>query len=398
LTSSSADLALLSPVHVGTPVAEATSDLAVLRALLRSEAALARALHAAGLIERTDAEAIEAACSTEGFDVGDLAARTAVGGNPAIPLVEALRQRVADSSPGAARWVHHGATSQDIVDTALMLVTAQALRLLIDDLRRGAGHTAGLVVEHRDTPMVARTLTQQALPTTFGAKASGWLVALTDAVAAAERTMAGLPVQLGGPVGILDGYGEHGRDVLDGFADDLGLLAPVLPWHTRRTPVLEVAHALQLASAATAKVAADVLVMSRTEVGELRDTGGGPSSAMAHKQNPVRAVLVAAAGRETPALLSVLAGSAAAEDERPAGAWHAEWYPWRRSLQLAGGAAYRLADLLDELEVDAAAMRRNLDPLVSELGFRAGDLQSSVAAAADCADRALAHHRRAERG
>jgi 3-carboxy-cis,cis-muconate cycloisomerase len=393
LTSSHADFGLLSPVYAGTAVEQATGDSSVLQAMLRAEAALVRALASTGLVDQGIADAIVPACTPAGFDLAELAGRSVAGGNPVIPMVETLRSRVSAASPVAARWVHHGATSQDIVDTAMMLITAEALGFAAADLRVSAERVAGLMTLHRDTPLVGRTLTQQAMPITLGVKLAGWLIALTDAIIAIENRARALPAQLGGPVGAGAAYGDRAVDVLDAFADDLGLVAPVLPWHTRRAPVVEVAGAVQLGTVALAKVSADVLVMSRTEIGELRDRGGGPSSAMAHKQNPARAIQIAAAAREIPALVSILVASAAAEDERPAGAWHAEWQPWRQSLRLLGGAAARCADLLDDLEIDTGAMDRNVGMLADRLG-----LAPAGTAAGLWVDRASAVYEELRRG
>lgn len=357
-----ADLGLLTPVSAGTTGEMLTGDAAVVDAMVRTESALLRALVDTGIAPPGALAAAEAMDRTR-IDVRRLACDAVAGGNPTIPLVRQLREAAGEH----ADWVHHGATSQDVVDTALMLVGAAVARQVEHDLARLAGALAELADETRTVPAVARTLTQQALPTTLGHRVAGWLAGVHDAVRAV-RGCTTLPVSLGGPVGTAAGYGEHGPAVVDALAGRLGQRAPVAPWHTRRTPVLELAHALALAAEACAGIAADVLVMSQTEVGEVREGTAGPSSAMAHKANPAQSVLVAAAGRQVPGLVATLIGSAAPEQERPAGAWHAEWQPLRSLLRCASGAVERTADLVPALRLDHAAMQANLDTLLAALG------------------------------
>ncbi|WP_061289652.1 lyase family protein [Herbidospora cretacea] len=322
---------LLGPAWAGTAADEATADPAVLRALLDAEAALARAQNRPGL-------AGEIASAGDGL----VAAHS--GGNPVIPLVGALPE-------GA----HDGATSQDVLDTALMLVAARTRRLILADLAATAGTLEALAREHRDTPMPGRTLTQHAVPTTFGLKAAGWRSLVLDAH---ERlATVTLPAQLGAAGGTL---ATLSVPLMERFAREVGLAAPVLPWHVLRTPIADLAGALAFCCGALGKIAADVLVLSRTEVGEVAEGAGGGSSAMPHKSNPVRATLIAACARQAPALAATLYGSMAAEDERPAGAWHAEWEPLRALLRLAGGAAAHARDLTGGLQVRPARMRENL--------------------------------------
>ncbi|MGK5448407.1 3-carboxy-cis,cis-muconate cycloisomerase [Streptomyces radiopugnans] len=370
--ASGADLGLLSPVRVGSAAEAATSDAAFLQAMLDAEAALARAQAAVGLVPATAAEAVTAAARAELFGVRDLALRARSDGNPVIPLVADLRAAVARTDPGAAEYVHRGATSQDIVDTAAMLTARRVLAAVLADLDAAAGALAGLAAGHRDTVMAGRTLTQHAVPTTFGLKAAGWYTLVREARArlAALRP----PAQLGGAAGTLAAFGAHaevagapgpdsggvGPRLTAAYAAELRLAEPVLPWHTLRTPVADLGTALAFAVGALGKIAADVLVLSRTEIGEAAEGSGGGSSAMPHKSNPVRASLVAAAARQAPALAAVLLGSLAAEDERPAGAWHAEWQPLRELLRLAGGAARDTAELVAGLRVFPDRMRENL--------------------------------------
>ncbi|WP_031189314.1 MULTISPECIES: 3-carboxy-cis,cis-muconate cycloisomerase [Streptomyces] len=367
------DDGLLAPGRVDSAVEAATGDAAYVRALLDAEAALTQAQAAVGLAPPAAAEAVTAAARDTGrYDARDLAVRARSGGNPVIPLVSALTSAVAERDPDAAAYVHRGATSQDILDTGTMLVCSRALAAVLGDLDDTASALARLAAEHRDTPMAGRTLTQHAVPTTFGLKAAGWrglVLAARDRLAAVR---AALPAQLGGAAGTLaafhafaeaDGRGpvpDLGPRLLAAYAAETGLAEPVLPWHTLRTPVADLAGALAHTSGALGKVAADVLTLSRTETGELAEGSGGGSSAMPHKANPVRATLIAAAARQVPALAGVLYGALAAEDERPAGAWHAEWQPLRDALRLVGGAARDAAELAAGLRVRTERMRANL--------------------------------------
>ena len=338
-----------------------TTDLAWLQAMLDVEAALARAQAAAGVIAAEHAESIAAACRAERYDVDALGAQAAEVGNPAAPLVRALRAEVGDP---AAADVHRGATSQDIVDSATMLVARGALEALLDDLGGAAEAAARLAGEHRATVMAGRTLLQQAVPISFGLKAAGWLVGLDEAAQrldAVRRTR--LAAQLGGAAGTLSAQGDAGIDVLSRFARELELAEPVLPWHTTRTRIVELATALGEASGAMAKIAGDVVLLAQTEVGEVREGGGdrGGSSAMPHKHNPVAAISALAGARQAPGLVANLLTAMEHEHERAAGAWHAEWGPLRELLRATGSAAAWLRDCLEHLEVDPERMRANLD-------------------------------------
>ncbi|WP_055550178.1 3-carboxy-cis,cis-muconate cycloisomerase [Streptomyces sp. NBRC 110028] len=350
--SSGDDAGLLAPVRAGSAAEDATGDTAFLQAMLDAEAALARALAPADA-----AAAVTGAARAGLYDVHDLARRARSGGNPVIPLVADLTAAVARDDGDAAAYVHRGATSQDILDTATMLVAARTLPLITADLDRTAAELARLAAAHRATPMPGRTLTQHAVPTTFGLKAAGWRAVVLDA----RARLAGLrPVaQLGGAAGTLAAF-DDGIPLLARFAAETGLAEPDLPWHTLRTPIADLASALAFTTGALGKMAADVLVLSRTEIGEVAEGTGGGSSAMPHKSNPVRATLIASAARQAPGLAATLLGSLAAEDERPGGAWHAEWQPLRDLLRLAGGAAGDAAELASGLRVFPERMAANL--------------------------------------
>ncbi|MFL9655422.1 3-carboxy-cis,cis-muconate cycloisomerase [Streptomyces sp. PB17] len=400
-----ADTSLLAPGWTGSPAASATGDRAYLRALLDAEAALTRAQAALGLAPAEAANAVSAAAADPGaFDARSLAERARGGGNPVIPLVADLTRAVGEAY---GPYVHRGATSQDILDTAAMLVAARTLDLLLPDLARTEAALARLAAEHRDTPMPGRTLTQHAVPTAFGLKAAGWRALVLDARDRITAVRDALPVQLGGAAGTLAAFGAYGAPdptaLPTAYAGELGLRAPALPWHTLRTPVADLAGALAFAAGALGKIAVDVLTLSRTEIGEVAEGSGGGSSAMPHKANPVRSTLIAAAARRAPQLAATLYGSLAAEDERPAGAWHAEWEPLRDLLRLTGGAARDAAELAEGLRVRPDVMRAHLglthglivsERLSAELApvlgrARAKELLTELAARGYAEDRSL---------
>ncbi|MGW1320056.1 3-carboxy-cis,cis-muconate cycloisomerase [Streptomyces sp. NPDC002426] len=355
------DAGLLAPGRAGSAAEAATGDHAFLRALLDAEAALTRAQAARGLAPAAAGRAVTGAAEAGSFDVRELALRARSGGNPVIPLVAALSAAVDED---VRPYVHRGATSQDILDTAAMLVASRTLGIVLGDLGRTADALERLAAAHRDTPMPGRTLTQHAVPTTFGLKAAGWRALVLDARDRLRAVRGALPVQLGGAAGTLaafsDGGDAAGPDLVAAYAGELGLAEPLLPWHTLRTPVADLAGALAFTAGALGKAAADVLTLSRTEIGELAEGSGGGSSAMPHKANPVRATLIAAAARRAPGQAATLYGSLTAEDERPAGAWHAEWEPLRDLLRLVGGAARDSAELTEGLRVFPSAMRNHL--------------------------------------
>lgn len=352
---------LLAPGWAGSPVASATGDRAYLRALLDAEAALTRAQAAVGAAPAEAADAVSGAADPAAFDARSLAERARAGGNPVIPLVADLTAAVGEPY---GPYVHRGATSQDVLDTATTLVAARALDLLLPDLTRTERALARLAAEHRDTPMAGRTLTQHAVPTTFGLKAAGWRTLVLDARDRITAVRDTLPVQLGGAAGTLAAFGAYGATdpvgLTAAYARELGLRAPLLPWHTLRTPVADLAGCLAFAAGALGKIAADVLTLARTEIGEVAEGSGGGSSAMPHKANPVRSTLIAAAARRAPQLAATLYGSLVAEDERPAGAWHAEWESLRDLLRLTGGAARDAAALTERLRVRPDVMRAHL--------------------------------------
>ena len=354
---------MFDAAFIPDPARDALSDQAWLQAMLSFEAALARAEANAGVIPADAAEAIAAAALSLRPDPADIGEQARLVANPAEPLVRALRSAVPHD---AQRFVHLGATSQDVVDTATSLVARRALDLVAADLAAVADACAALARTHRDTLMIGRTLQQHAVPTTFGLKAAGWLAGLDGAGAQLHRVRAeALAVQLGGAAGTLSALGDHGLEVLGGVARELGLAEPDLPWDTVRGRVGELGAALALSAGALAKVALDVELLSQTEVGEVAEPSGGRrggSSTMPHKRNPVGSVLARACAEQVQAAAGVLLRAVgAAEHERAAGAWQAEWPAVRAALGYTAGAAHAMREALEGLDVHPDRMRANLD-------------------------------------
>jgi 3-carboxy-cis,cis-muconate cycloisomerase len=348
-----------------------TGSRAWLRAMLDTEAALARAVERAGLVPVGAGAAVTAAAAVaaDTIDPAALGRQAALTGSPVPALVRELTKLVPAEVADA---VHRGATSQDINDTAAMLLARQALTAVAADLAAAADGCAALATAHRDALMIGRTLLQQAVPVTFGLVAAGWLTSLDEARQSLDQVRARrLAVQFGGAAGTLASLGTDGPAVAALLAAELGLDCPVLPWHTDRQRLLDIAFACAGASAALSKIARDVTLLAQSEVGEVREGGGdaapaggvrrGGSSAMPHKQNPVAAIAILGCTRRVPGLAATLAAAAEQEHQRAAGAWHSEWEPFADLLRLTGSAASWGAELVRGLTVDPARMRANLD-------------------------------------
>jgi 3-carboxy-cis,cis-muconate cycloisomerase len=340
----------------------AVGDAAWLTAMLEAEAGLARALERAGLAPSGAGAAVTGAARAGGFDAAEVGVRAAASGNPVPALVRILTSRVPAFAAGA---VHHGATSQDIMDTAAMLLARHAADQVHASMTASADAAAAQAAEHVRTVMTGRTLLQQAVPVTFGLIAAGWLTALDDArgmLLRVRRTR--LAVQLGGAAGTLSVYGQSGPEVVRLFADELGLAAPALPWHTDRLRLIELAAALAACCAACGKIARDVTLLAQSEVAEVHEgygaEGRGGSSAMPHKSNPVASVLVLGCAKRAPMLLASLVAAGEQELQRAAGAWHSEWEPFADLLRITSSAAAWTTDLLAGLHVNADRMRANL--------------------------------------
>jgi 3-carboxy-cis,cis-muconate cycloisomerase len=395
-------------------------DTAWLQAMLDAEAGLARALERAGLTPAGSGEAVTAAARAENFDPNELGGLAALTGNPVPGLARALARQVPQTAVSA---VHRGATSQDILDTAAMLLAKRALGVIEADLTRAAGVSAGLAEAHRASIMIGRTLLQQAVPVTFGLVAAGWLTSLDEARAGlAAVGSQRLAVQFGGAAGTLASLGDAGQRVALLFAEEVGLALPVLPWHADRLRVIDLGAALARAAAALGKIARDVTLLAQSEVGEVSEGPGpeqrgpeqrgpeqrgpeqrgpeqrgpdqrgqdqrgpeqrgqdqrgpdqrgpeqpgaaasprrGGSSAMPHKRNPVAAVAILGCTKQVPGLLATLTAASEQELQRAAGAWHAEWEPLTALLRLTGSASSWAAELLAGLVVDTSRMAANL--------------------------------------
>ena len=349
---------LVDPLFGSARVDAAISDAAWLQAMLDFEAALAQAEADAGLIPSAAALEIEAACRAELFDSAEIGRRSVAAGNPAAPLVLALTDAV---SAEAQQYVHAGATSQDVIDTSFSLMAIRAIDVILDDLSAVGAACATLAETHERTLMTARTLLQPATPTTFGFKAAGWLVSVDEACALLRRVrFERLAVQLGGASGTLASLEGAGVDVAHRLAVRLGLAEPVIPWHTDRTRVVELAAALGAAVGVAGKIARDVVLLAQAEVAEAAGADRGTSSALPQKRNPIRAVLVLAAAERAPGLVGTVFAAMVQEHERAAGAWHAEWETIRELLRITGGASHHAAVLLGSLHVDAHRMGENL--------------------------------------
>ncbi|WP_144672527.1 lyase family protein [Arthrobacter sp. U41] len=367
------DFGLLSPVSASPLVAALTGDRAVLAAILRVEAAWATVLEGASLAPAGSAAVVAVAADVSRYDLPDLAVRAQGGANPVIPLLADLRGQVAaldTAGIGAGQAVHTSLTSQDVLDSALILLARDAVRGLLTELKAATAALAALAEQHADTLCVGRSLTQHSLPFSFGLKAAQWFHGL----AAAARRLEALkfPVQTGGAAGTLAagtvltaGSDLSPFDLSDRLAAELGLAAVPAPWHTNRLAVTSLGDALAAVTDAAGKVASDVLFLSRPEVAELaepRAAGRGGSSAMPQKQNPVLSVLVRSAALQAPGQAAQLHLAAANfNDERPDGAWHSEWPALRQLLRLGLGASVQLRELAEGLQVFPGAMRRNLD-------------------------------------
>lgn len=339
---------------------EATSGRAWVEAMLEFEVALARAEAAAGVIP-ADAAATIAQAARQDFDVEAIARHAAATANPAAPLVRDL----AAAAGEAGGWVHWGATSQDAVDTAMMLIVRRALDILLADVDRATTAAARLARDHRATAMAARTLLQQAAPTTFGLKAAGWLEGLLAGRRQLIAFRAERPsVQLGGAAGTLAALGERGLAVAEGLAAELGMAAPRLPWHTERSRLAELGGLLAGLAGTAGKVAQDVVLLAQTEVAEVAEggpAGHGGSSTLPQKRNPAGSVLALSASRSAQSACGLLLAAQVQEHERAAGWWQLEGEALTHALRYTAGAVEHVAGVLEGLEVDTARMRANLD-------------------------------------
>jgi 3-carboxy-cis,cis-muconate cycloisomerase len=344
---------------------EAFSAAACVQGMLDFEAALARAEARTGVIPVAAAAPIAACCTAARIDLASLATAAGSAGNLAIPLVKQLTAAVAAEDKEAAKFVHWGATSQDAIDTGMVLQLRVALDLIDADLAQLADALARQAEQHRNTPVVGRTWMQHALPVTFGLKVASWL----DAVMRHQERMQALRarvlvVQFGGAAGTLASLGEQGVKVSIALAEELNLTLPDTPWHTQRDRMVEVATVLGMLTGTLGKMARDISLHMQTDVAEVAEPvaeGRGGSSTMPHKRNPVGCAATLTAAMRVPALVSTMLSGMVQEHERALGGWQAEWDTLPEIAQLAAGALQQMRQVASGLTVDTARMRANLD-------------------------------------
>ena len=356
---------LLAPLLSSAAMRAVCDDVTYLQNMLDVEAALARAEAATGVIPKGMAEPIAKACKAGTFDLAVLAEAATRSGNLVIPLVKALTANVAKVNAEAARYVHWGATSQDVIDTATMLTLRAAIDALLTDLDRAIAGFARLARQHRHTATVARTWLQHALPMPFGLKLAEYAAALARSRTRLKRlsgeTMA---LQFGGAAGTLAALGDKGMEVAERLAQELKLPLPEAPWHAHRDRIAEASSVLAILSGTCGKIARDVSLMMQTDVAEAFEPSGegrGGSSTMPHKRNPVACASALAAAAMAPGLAATIFAAQVGDHERSAGPWHAEWPTLPTLLLVTSGALGAIVDIGEGLEVDIERMRVNLD-------------------------------------
>lgn len=356
---------LLAPLLSSSAMRDVCDDATALQHMLDFEAALARAEAACGVIPERAVEPIARACNASSFEVAALAQAATRSGNLAIPLVKALTAEVAKSDAEAARYVHWGATSQDVIDTAAMLTLRAGVDALLSDLERAIEGFAKLARQHRHTPVAARTWLQHALPMPFGLKLAEYAAALHRSRLRLKRVRAQtLALQFGGAAGTLAALGDKGLVVAEKLAAELELPLPEAPWHTHRDRIADAAAALAIVAGSCGKIARDVSLLMQTDVGEAFEPsseGRGGSSTMPHKRNPVASATALAASTMAPNLAATIFAAQVQEHERSAGPWHAEWPTLPTLMLVTSGGLAAIVDLAEGLEVDEARMRANLD-------------------------------------
>jgi 3-carboxy-cis,cis-muconate cycloisomerase len=356
---------LLAPMLSSAAMRAVCDDRSTLQNMLDFEAALARAEAAIGVIPKAAVGPIEAASKADSFDMPALAEAATRSGNLAIPLVKMLTANVAKADAEAARYVHWGATSQDVIDTATMLALRAGIDALDADLSRAIKGFAALARSHRNTAMVARTWLQHALPMPFGLKAAEYASSLARARCRLRRLRReGLALQFGGAAGTLAALGDKGLVVAERLAQELNLPLPEAPWHTHRDRIAEAASSLAILAGSCGKIARDVSLMMQTDVAEAFEPAGegrGGSSTMPHKRNPVAAASALGCATMAPQLAATIFAAQVQDHERSAGPWHAEWPTLPQLMLVTSGALAAIVDIAEGLDVDAARMRSNLD-------------------------------------
>jgi 3-carboxy-cis,cis-muconate cycloisomerase len=340
-----------------TEMAALFTPTARVEAMLEFEAALVLALADAGLVDMETAEAVAEACGEPVDDAGAVLAATWSDGTPLPALLDNIRSRLTDDH---AKWVHHGTTTQDTVDTAAMLLARRGLDVLDAGLIAVAGEMAALMNRHRDQPQMGRTFLQHARPTSFGFTAAGWLDATLGHLTDLRQERAGLALQLGGPVGNLSDFGDEGAEVTEALAKRLGLVAPAIPWHSDRSRIARLAAALERTARTMARVGIDVALLASSDIAEVTVRGGG-SSSMAGKRNPMDSVRAVAAAEVCTAAAQVITAGRLTELERGIGGWHAEWAALPLVFQRAAAATEAMTDCLASLEVNSDTMRGRVE-------------------------------------
>jgi 3-carboxy-cis,cis-muconate cycloisomerase len=358
-------ITLLDPLFRWEPVAKLFRDDIYLQRMLDFEAALAQAEASSGIIPSSAANTIAAKCRAELFDKQKLSEDASLAGNLAIPLVKQLKALVAADNKGAAGFAHFGATSQDAIDTALVLQLREALALISAEMEKLCGRLAKMGDQHRLTPIVGRTWMQHAVPTTLGMKFAGWLDALGRHRERFRETQNRcLVLQFGGAVGTLAALGSQGAVVAKHLSEQLKLALPQTSWHSHRDRLAEIATTLGLLTGTVGKIARDISLHAQTEIDELREPaeeGRGGSSTMPHKRNPVASAVILSAAVRVPGLVATMLSAMVQEDERGLGGWHAEWETLPEIVCLTAAAMHHLADIVPRLEIDVERMRQNLN-------------------------------------
>ena len=358
-------MSLLDPLFGWEVTDQIFSDAMRIQRMLDFEGALAHAEAQLDVIPKNAVGPIRNHCEASGFHLPSIGQAAASAGNLAIPLIRELTNLVASSDKEAARYVHWGATSQDAIDTGLVLQLRDAFDAIESDLQHLCDALAQMALEHRATPLPARTWMQQAVPTVFGLKVAGWLDALTRHGARLQETRQRvLVLQFGGAAGTLASLGADGMQVAQELAKELQLTPPELPWHSHRDRIVEVGTTLALLVGTLGKIARDISLQTQTEIAEVFEPTGdgrGGSSTMPHKRNPVTCAVILSAAQQVPALASSLLSAMPQEHERGLGGWHAEWETLPELVRRCGGALHHMVELMNGLEVDTVRMRQNLD-------------------------------------
>jgi len=356
---------LIDTLATTGPLADLFADDSLLQAMLDFEVALARAEARLGIVSADAADAIRAAAKAGNFDAAALARQTLRGGTPGIPLAKALTAKVRAANAEAARWVHWGATSQDVADTGLMLLLKRAQPILTADLSRLEAALERLSDQHRNTVMLGRTLLQAAPPVTFGLKAAGWLAAIRRSRLWLEDAFQdALILQFGGASGTLAALGEKGFEVGRAMAKELGLGFPDAPWHAHRDRLASLVAACGVLTGTLGKMARDISLLMQSEVGEAAEPEGegrGGSSTMPQKRNPIASALTLAAANRVPGLVAAFLAGMVQEHERGVGGWQAEWPTVAGVIQSTGLAIASMAEAAEGLEIDAEQMRANIE-------------------------------------